>query len=277
MKKNLTNYLVWATATLAVSIAPAAIAQEDPEAAPPPPPREIITDTSALTKVFGEAGEINEFARTAQAEITDINNETSELVATYDRLLKQLEGVRAYNAQQERLIASQEQEIAEYRQSIIDVQAVRRQITPLMLRMIGALEEFKDNDVPFLDEQRDERIQGLRDLMDRSDVSEAEKFRRVFEVYQIENEYGRTIDTYSGSVSCGGQEVVGSFMRIGRVVLAFESTDESVLCFYNADTGAFEALGPEYRNTITEGLRYANRQASPEIYALPINGPETVQ
>lgn len=278
MKHNRTKLSAFAAAAAVFWLAvPQAVAQEDPDAPPPPPPREIIEDTTQLNRVFNEAGEINKLAQNSQEQINGLSNETAELVAQYDRLLKQLEGIRAFNAQQERLIASQEVEIAEYRQSIIDVQAVRRQITPLMLRMIGALERFLELDVPFRYEQREERIAGLRALMDRSDVSEAEKFRRVFEVYQIENEYGRTIGTYSGTVTVDGAEKQVNFLRLGRVVLAYESADGTDVGFYNISSGRFESLPARYRNTIDEALRYANRQASPEIYALPVSGPEDIQ
>ncbi|MGF1607181.1 MAG: DUF3450 domain-containing protein [Rhodothalassiaceae bacterium] len=276
MKHNRIRHLVLAAAAFGMAAVPTAMAQEEP-ADPAPPPRPIIEDPTQLNRVFDEAREINQLAQASQEEINDLSSETSQLVVQYDRLLKQLEGIRAFNAQQERLIQAQQQEIAEYEQSIIDVQAVRRQITPLMLRMIGAIERFVDLDMPFLLEQRRERVEGLRDLMDRSDVSEAEKFRRVFEVYQIENEYGRTIGTYPGEVTVDGAVKTVDFLRIGRIILAYESQDATEVGFFNPVTEQFEPLPPAYRNTITAALRYANRQASPEIYALPINGPEPVQ
>ena len=64
---------------------------------------------------------------------------------------------------------------------------------PLMSRMIGALEEFVEVDVPFLIDERRRRVGNLLDIMGRADVTVAEKYRRLVEAYQIENEYGRTI------------------------------------------------------------------------------------
>ena len=71
---------------------------------------------------------------------------------------------------------------------------------PLMLRMIDGLDQFVQLDVPFLLEERTTRVARLRDLMERSDVSVSEKFRNVFEAYQVENDYGRTIEAYKASL-----------------------------------------------------------------------------
>jgi len=265
-----------AAATL-FAVGSAAIAQETPTTPAPPPGPTLEEKQQQLDRIFDEAREINKLAQASQEQIDDLSRQNSELVAEYDRLQKQLEGIRAYNAQQRRIIAEQEQEIREYEQSIIDVQAVRRQIIPLMLRMIKGLEEFLEYDLPFNMDQRQERVAGLRDLLDRSDVSEPNKFRRVFEVYQIENDFGRTIDSYSGSVTLNGAETSVDFVRIGRIVLAWVTKDGQRVGFYNPVTRQYEELGQEYRSAINNALRYANRQASAEIYAMPIEGPETVR
>ena len=60
-------------------------------------------------------------------------------------------------------------------------------------------------------------------MMERSDVSSAEKFRRVIEAYQIENDYGRTIEAYKGTVPINGNPQEVDFLRIGRVSLAYQS------------------------------------------------------
>ena len=79
------------------------------------------------------------------------------------------------------------------RRQIDEVTNVDRTITPLMFRMIDALEQFVGLDVPFLLSERQQRVAALRALMDRSDATPAEKYRRILEAYEIENEYGRTI------------------------------------------------------------------------------------
>ena len=60
-------------------------------------------------------------------------------------------------------------------------------------------------------------------MMERSDVTAAEKFRRVIEGYQIENDYGRTIEAYKGSTDINGNQLEVDFLRIGRVALLYQT------------------------------------------------------
>ena len=52
-------------------------------------------------------------------------------------------------------------------------------IVPLLMDMIEDLDRFVNLDVPFEIERRRGMITSLRDLMDRSDVSIAEKYRNI--------------------------------------------------------------------------------------------------
>ena len=83
--------------------------------------------------------------------------------------------------------------------SIDNVALIERQIIPLMIRMLDSLEEFIQLDTPFLAQERSDRMDRLRGMMERSDVTAAEKFRQVLEAYTIETDYGRTIEAYKGS------------------------------------------------------------------------------
>ena len=98
--------------------------------------------------------------------------------------MKVVDGLRVYNQQQRRLISNQEKELAELEESIDQVTVIERQIGPLIERMIENLEKFVDLDIPFLMDERLERLDFLRNTLDRADVSVAEKFSQVLQAYQ---------------------------------------------------------------------------------------------
>lgn len=229
---------------------------------------------SDLEQIFQEATELNKLAQASQERVDTIANDTQRLLREFQTTLRQIESLKAYNAQQRRVVSDQEQQIGELQQSIDDVVSIRREITPLMLRMIERLDQFVDLDVPFLKEERAERVANLREFMDRSDISPPEKFRLVLEAYQIENEFGRTIESYRGSLAIDGQERQVDFLRIGRVILAYQTIDGQMQGHWNKATGSWEALGPEYSGPIDSAMRFAKKQAAPQMYLLPVSGPQ---
>ncbi len=229
---------------------------------------------SELEQVFQEATELNKLAQASQERVDKIANDTQRLLREFQTTLRQIESLKAYNAQQQSVIDDQNRQINELQQSINDVVSIRREITPLMLRMIDRLEQFVSLDVPFLLEKRTDRVENLREFMGRSDVSPSEKFRLVLEAYQIENEFGRTIESYRGTLAIDGQDRQVDFLRIGRVILAYQTIDGQMQGHWNKNTGSWEALGPEYSGPIDSAMRFAKKQAAPQMYLLPVTGPQ---
>lgn len=230
-----------------------------------------------LDGVLAAANDIHSQARVAQARVDELTEETRKLLNDYKTVMKEVEGLRVYNAQLERQISSQEREMAELNQSIDEVTLVERQITPLMLRMIDGLEQFVKLDVPFLQEERLARIDRLHEILDRADVEVSEKFSQVLNAYQIENEYGRTLESYTDELELDGQTLVVDFLRLGRVSLVYQSTDGERAGVWNQTERAWQPLDSGYNNSITAAIRMARKQASVDLVTLPVPGPESAQ
>ncbi len=81
------------------------------------------------------------------------------------------------------------------------------------------LAEFIAADVPFLPLERADRLAALQELMPRADVSMAEKYRRILEAYQIESDYGYTLEAWRGELGEGSEQRSVEFLRLGRVML----------------------------------------------------------
>jgi TolA-binding protein len=231
-------------------------------------------DAQNLDQVLTQGERRIKLAQESQERVDNTVNQTRSLAEQYRQVLREIEGLEVYNTLLERQVARQERQKEQVRASIDQVTVVQRQIVPLMDRMIAGLEQFVALDVPFLEAERTNRVENLRATLERVDVTVAEKFRRVMEAYQIENEYGRTIENYKGSLEVDGLVREVDFLRIGRVTLVYQTTDGQSQGVWDQSAGQWVALGGEYRNRIRQGLRVARRQLAPELLLMPIPAPE---
>ncbi len=224
-----------------------------------------------VDQVIQEGEKRAEAGAAEQQRVEQIANQTDNLLNEYNTLSKVVDGLVTYNSLLQRQVNNQEEEKAALSESISNVALIERQIIPMMTRMLDSLEQFIALDTPFLLEERTERLERLRDMMERSDVSSAEKFRRVIEAYQIENDYGRTIEAYKGTVPINGNEQEVDFLRIGRVSLAYQSVGGAHTGAWDKESGSWVELeASEYKNQIADGLRVARKQVAPDLLIVPV-------
>lgn len=231
---------------------------------------------TGLERVVAANSAINSEGVKSQKKIDRIYEQTDELVAQYRLESKRLEDLKIYNNQLQKQIDSQVKAIEELSHSIDEITIVERQISPLLLRMIDSLETFVSLDIPFLPDERSERIDFLRSSMDRGDVTPAEQFRLVFEAYQIENSYGSDIETYKGKLELSGGQKEVNFLRIGRLALIYQTFDGKEQGHWNHANKQWEPLGPEFQTSIRQGLKVAGEQTAPDLIVLPVPAAEVL-
>ncbi|WP_405238676.1 DUF3450 domain-containing protein [Lentisalinibacter orientalis] len=211
--------------------------------------------------------------REAQQRIDRVVQQTRSLVDDYKAVTKEIDGLKIYNRLMEAQTGKQQARLDEINESLDKATVINRQIYPLMERMIEGLEQFVQLDIPFLLEERTQRIDTLKDLMDEPNVSVAEKFRKVMEAFQIENEFGRTIESYTDTIEIDGGVREVEFLRIGRVALLFQSADGSMTGVWDQEAKSWD-MSDEHRNEVKKGLRVANELIAPELLLLPVPAPE---
>ncbi len=89
--------------------------------------------------------------------------------------------------------------------------------------------------------------------MGRSEITLAEKFRRILDAYQIEMSYGREIDAQVGWLEENGPRREVTFLRLGRLVLAYQTHDGGETGFFNSSTQQWELLPDKYRDSVAAG------------------------
>ncbi len=232
-----------------------------------------LAQDRALSASLAEQKASDEASIKSQKRIAQLADQTTDLQGEYRLTLQKLDRVKIYNNHLQKLVNEQESLKADVGRQLNDFQVVQTEIVPLMEGMIESLDQFIALDMPFNVEERRNRVDTLRALMEDPDVTVSERYRKIMEAYQIETSFGRDVEATKGDLE--GREV--EFLRIGRVLLAYQTADRSETGFWNKTTGQWEVLGDEFRKPITEGLRIARKQAAPNLLMMPIAGPEAAQ
>jgi len=210
----------------------------------------------------------------SQKRIDQLSQDTRELLQAYRRVTRELDSLRNYDEHLQRMVDAQQQAIDSLQAQLDGVQLTQRGVIPLLARMVDSLDRFVELDTPFLLDERRQRIAQLRELLHQPDASLADKYRRVMEAYQIETDYGRTLEAYRATLATGTGELSVDFLRIGRVVLLYRSLDGADAGVWDPRAQSWQVLPQQYQSALKQGFRVARKQTTPELLVLPVQAPE---
>lgn len=230
------------------------------------------TELSRITEV--ELATLAEGAAT-QEQVETLDDRRMQLVANYRTTLKQNSNLKKYNAQLSQTIQSQQEEMQALEQQINRISNLERDIVPLMSDMVDALEEFIALDLPFLQRERTERSRKLRELLVNGNVSNSERYRRILEAYQIENDYGRTIEAYEDKTRLpnSSEKQTVTFLKIGRIAYLLQTLDGQRSFFWHRQQKNWQTLDKRYNDPITKGIKMAKEQIPSNLMFVPVIAP----
>ena len=241
---------------------------EEPVIIVPENPEELVVESIDL-----QSGTIESLQKT-QAQIDKLDTESKKLTNEYKDTIVEFEILNKYDNQLERITINQAEEIANITKQIDDLDETNKYVLPLLERMVITLRELIEIDIPFLMDERISRLEELEDILFKANFSTAEKFRKIYEAYQIENEYGRTIEAYSGSINIDGVNLGAQFFRLGRLNLYYMTPDGDETGYWDKNKGSWNHLGGKYSDEIDSALKIAFKQAPPDFINLPIQEVE---
>lgn len=215
-------------------------------------------------------------AASSQARIDRMQDETADMVGKYHQALADTESMRKYTEQLSVQVKSQSDRIADMQKQLSEIETTQRDVLPLMQKMVDTLDQFVKLDVPFLIEERTKRVETLKQLLSRADVSNSEKYRRILEAYQIEMEYGRTFDAYPGKLGEGDGAKTVQFVRLGRVAVMYQTLDGRETGYWDQQKkGWVQDNG--YAHDVKRALSVAKKEGAPDLVMVPIAAPTEVK
>ncbi|MGH8447337.1 MAG: DUF3450 domain-containing protein [Solimonas sp.] len=220
----------------------------------------------SLGKSLDTAQQTQRAAVASQQRVDQLDDQTRALLERYRSASWQSQQLTVYAQQLNELLTQQAGELASLRQQLTDLDRAGQDLMPLMLRMTDSLDKFVALDLPFLKDERRERIVRVKSALGDPQVNAGEKFRRILEAYQIEIEYGRTLGVER--IDSDGETL--DLLRVGRVALYALAPNGSRPRMWNAATGKWDPLSRGHAAAISEGLKMANEHVAVNLLELPI-------
>lgn len=221
--------------------------------------------------IKAQTGNDKEAAR-SQERISRIVDQKQNIVEKYRETLKEIDEAREHIEQYRKLIVDQKKEKVSIRNQIYEIEDTDKKIIPLMLEMLKSLENFVQLDIPFLKEERAKRIQELKSMMDRSDVTTSEKYRRILEAYTTENAYGRSVEVYRDLQEVDGKELTVDVLRIGRISLIYQTLDGEKGAYWSKNQKQWIELPSRYDKAVASGIKVAREHAAPNFVITMVAG-----
>jgi Protein of unknown function (DUF3450) len=196
----------------------------------------------------------------------------------YAKILADSESLARYNEQLTSQLDAQQSQVLMVEQQLTEIDATAAQIVPLIQKMFESLETFMAADLPFLDptqagpDSRQERLLRIRDLMAKPDATNAERYRRLLEAYQIELDYGRTMISYKGKLTDGRE---ADFVRVGRVSLLYRTADGEESGYWDAQQKKW-VVANEYNKAVENAVLIATKETAPDLVTVPVPAPQEV-
>ena len=151
---------------------------------------------------------------------------------------------------------------------------LERDFPELLQNAVARLEQLVQLDSPFSLTERYKRIGQIKAILDDPRVTQSERVRQVLEAYNIEREYGRTIETYEDAIVLDGEERVVNILRIGRLGLMYQLKDQSAAGVWDKQAKDWVEVSG-YRLSIRDGIRMANKTAPLDLLAIPVKFSDT--
>ena len=115
------------------------------------------------------------------------------------------------------------------------------------------------------------RINKLQLMMSQADISDAEKYRRILETYQIEMDYGHKLGRYQGDIQLSAEHrIEADLLYLGRIALLARSLDKQQYWSWNVANKQWQSVNDDAEQ-IDIAFSIAAKQSTPDLINLPIS------
>ena len=210
----------------------------------------------------------------AQAKADEWTMSKDDLVNEIRALQTRLTWLEYQKGKHKTYVQGLKDNIDELKAKKLEARKLRENLEPYLDEVVSRMEAFIEKDMPFLKEERQQRINFLRNSLDDYHLDLGEKLRRVLEALSVEATYGKMVTASEDTLNIDGQDTQGTIFRLGRLAMYYQSLDGAKLAIWNADSNKWEPLPKEFSRDLRHAIEMARRERSVQLIQLPLGAAQ---
>lgn len=220
------------------------------------------------------AREINEQAARSQQKVNQAADASRKMLDEYRQLMLDTDYFQAQQKHLTQSLQQQQDRKALLLRQLDQIKTTEKRLTPLLGSMVHALERFVVLDLPFHHQQRIDSVLLLRERVQDVSLPLADRFQLVLEAFQIELEYGNTLEAYREQIQWQGELLSVECLRVGRTALYFLTPNAEITGYWHRASRQWRPLPQDYTRALRDGIRVARGQLAPKLLPLPVASAE---
>lgn len=193
-----------------------------------------------------------------------------KLAAELESLQINVDQLRIIRNQNKDQLAHSQKRLSAKKQQLADILRIEQEMDPFLAQLAKRLAQLPEQDLPFLQTERRDRIAKLSKVLHDPDISVSEQYRKAMEALQIEAEFGVTIETYQETLERDQQKILVNILRLGRLGLYYVTLDESGCAFFNVADRHWQPLPDQYIYPLQTAVAIASKRRPAEFIDMPL-------
>ena len=196
--------------------------------------------------------------------------EREKLLAQLEQFDRERQQLQQHCAQLQQQVDQRQHRIAGLQQDLVESARLTDEMVPFLATVVEQLRQQVASDLPFLVEERRERLARLGETLGDAQLSVGEKFRRVFEAVQVEAAYGRHFGVVQKNITVNGQSTLMNELQLGRLALFAQSLDGQRSAVYDPVTEQWTALEASVNGDLRKAVEMAGKHRPVDLLNLPL-------
>lgn len=215
--------------------------------------------TTALKREIATQDKVEQWSEQRQALINDLLDQKT-----------QLEWNRFQTKKYRQYVDHKQTTIADLKRQKEQMSLLRKELEPFLDSNVEQLHNDVANDLPFLDQERSERLAFLDQSLTDPDLALSEKLRRVLEALQVEADYGNSVEVTEQTLPLASGDTMVQVLRLGRIGLFYLSPNGDKVGQWDAQQRVWKPLPADYRDTVRVTIDIIEQKRAAELIDLPL-------